>query len=62
MYYGIFVLIRATDLMVKISVKEAIIRNSKLYMVHDERREIMSEVPESVEKLDKMPGTNLSFK
>ena len=48
--------------MVKISVKEAIIRNSRLYMVHDERREIMSEVPVSVENPDKMPGTNLFFK
>ena len=59
LYYSIFVLIRAADLPGKFSVKDVLLRYSRVYMIDDGRREIMSEVSASVEKLDKMLGTNL---
>ena len=59
LYYSIFVLIRAADLTGKFSVKDALLRYSRVYMIDDGRRKIMSEVPASAEKLDKMLGTNL---
>ena len=59
LYYSILVLIRDADLTGKFSVKDGLLRYSRVYMIDDGRREIMSEVPASVEKLDKMLGTNL---
>ncbi len=59
LYYSIFVPIRAADLTGKFSVKDALLRYSRVYMIDDGRREIMSEVPASAEKLDKILGTNL---
>ena len=59
LYYSILVLIRDADLTGKFSVKDGLLRYSRVYMIGDGRREIMSEVPASVEKLDKMLGTNL---
>ena len=59
LYYNIFALIRAADLTGKFSVKDALLRYSRVYMIDDGKKEIMSEIPASVEKLDKMLGTNL---
>ena len=59
LYYYILTLIRAADLTGKLSVKDALLRYSRVYMIDDGKKEIMSEIPASVEKLDKMLGTNL---
>ena len=59
LYYSILVLIRVADLTGKFSVKDVLLRYSRVYMIDYGRREIMSEVPASVEKPDKMLGTNL---
>ena len=48
LYYSIFVPIRAADLTGKFSVKDALLRYSRVYMIDDGRREIMSEVSASV--------------
>ncbi len=52
-------LIRSADLTGKFSVKDVLLMYSRVFMKDDGRREIMSEVSASAEKLDKMLGTNL---
>ncbi len=59
MYYSIFVLIRSADLTGKISVKDALLKFSRVYMIRSGKRDITSEIPASVEKLDKTLGTNI---
>ena len=59
MYYTIFVLIRAADLTSKYSVKDVLLRFSRVYRITGERKEYNSEVPASLENLDKKLGTNL---
>lgn len=59
LYYAIFVLIRAADLTGRFSVKDVLLRFSKVYRVTGERREYTSEIPKSVENLDEKLGTHL---
>ena len=59
LYYGIFVLIREADLTDKISVKDALLRFSRVYEVTDGKRSIISEIPASSAKLDEQLGTNI---
>ena len=59
MYYGIFVLIREADLTDKISVKDALLRFSRVYEITDGKRSVMSEIPASSAKLDEQLGTNI---
>ena len=59
LYYNIFTLIRAADLTGIFSVKDVLLRYSRVYMIEDGKKEIMSEIPATIEKLDKMLGTNL---
>ena len=58
-YYTIFVLIRAADLTSRYSVKDVLLRFSRVYRITGERKEYNSEIPASVENLDKKIGTNL---
>ena len=59
MYYSIFVLIRAADLTNKLSVKDALLKFSKVYKIVGEKKESLSEIPSSVEKIDGLLGTNI---
>ena len=59
LYYSIFVLIRAADLTNKLSVKDVLLKFSKVYKIVRGKRETLSEIPSSVEKIDKMLGTNI---
>jgi len=59
LYYSIFVLIRAADLTDKVSVKDALLKFSRVYRITDGRREITSEIPASSAKLDEQLGTNI---
>ena len=59
LYYAIFVLIRAADLTDKISVKDALLRFSRVYEIIDDRKTIMSEIPASSKKLDEQLGTHV---
>ena len=59
LYYSIFVLIRAADLTDKISVKDALLRFSRVYEIIDDRKTIMSEIPASSRKLDEQLGTHI---
>ncbi|MEM3490277.1 MAG: hypothetical protein QXO75_11585, partial [Nitrososphaerota archaeon] len=52
LYYAIFVLIRAADLNDRISVKDALLRFSRVYKIMDGKKSIMSEIPASSAKLD----------
>jgi hypothetical protein len=40
-------------------VNDALLRFSRVYMIMDGRREMLSELPASVEKLDNQLGTNI---
>ena len=59
MYYSIFVLIRAADLTNKLSVKDVLLKFSKVYKIVGEKKESLSEIPSSVEKIDRLLGTNV---
>ena len=59
MYYSIFVLIRAADLTSKLSVKDVLLKFSKVYKIVGEKKESLSEIPSSVEKIDRLLGTNI---
>ena len=58
-YYNIFVIMKAADLTEEFFMKDALLWHSRVYMTDDGGREIMIKVPTSVEKLDKMAGTNI---
>ncbi len=59
LYYTIFVLIRAADLTDKISVKDALLKFSRVYEIMDGKKSIMSEIPASSAKLNDQLGTNI---
>ena len=59
LYYSIFVLIRAADLTNKLSVKDVLLKFSKVYKIVGEKKESLSEIPSSVEKIDRLLGTNI---
>ena len=59
LYYSIFVLIRAADLTDRVSVRDALLRFSRVYEITDGKRSIMSEIPASPAKLDEQLGTNI---
>ncbi|OWP56857.1 MAG: hypothetical protein B2I17_03605 [Thermoplasmatales archaeon B_DKE] len=59
LYYSIFTLIRAADLTCKLSVKDVLLKFSKLYRIVRGNRETLSEIPSSVEKIDKNLRTNI---
>jgi transposase len=59
LYYSIFVLIRAADLTDRISVKDTLLRFSRVYEIVDGKKTIISEIPASSAKLDEQLGTNI---
>ena len=59
LYYRIFVLIRAADLTSKLSVKDVLLKFSKVYRIVRGKKETLSEIPASVEKIDVMLGTDI---
>ena len=59
MYYSIFVLIRAADLTGKLSVKDVLLKFSRVYKIVSEKKVSLSEIPSSVEKIDRLLGTNI---
>jgi len=59
LYYSIFVLIRAADLTSKLSVKDVLLKFSRVYKMVRGIRETLSEIPASVEKIDESLGTNI---
>ena len=59
LYYSIFVLIRAADLTGRLSVKEVLLKFSTVYKIIRGKKEILSEIPSSVEKIDQTLGTNI---
>jgi hypothetical protein len=59
LYYSIFVLIRAADLTSRLSVKDVLLKFSKVYLIARGKREALSEIPSEVEKIDGMLGTNI---
>ncbi|MDG6935686.1 MAG: transposase [Nitrososphaerota archaeon] len=59
LYYAIFNLVRKAGLTFRLSVNDALLRFSRSYMIVDGKREILSELPASVEKLDSQLGTNI---
>ena len=58
-YYSIFVLIRAAGLTDKLSVKDALLKYSRVYKIIHNNKEIISEIPASSEKIDEQLGTNI---
>ena len=59
MYYSIFVLIGAADLANKLSVKDVLLKFSKVYKIVRGKKESLSEIPSGVEKIDRSLGTNI---
>ena len=59
LYYSIFVLIRAADLTNKLSVKDVLLKFSKVYKIVRGKKESLSEIPSGVEKIDRLLGTNI---
>ena len=59
LYYSIFNLIRSSGLTGRLSVNDALLMFSRVYKIIDGRREMLSELPASVEKLDSLLGTNI---
>ena len=51
LFYSVFVLIRAADLTNKLSVKDVLLKFSKVYKIVRGARETLSEIPSSVEKI-----------
>ncbi len=62
MYYSIFVLIRTADFTSKLSVKYVLLKFSRVYKTVSEKKESLSEIPSSVEKIDMLLGTNIFLK
>lgn len=58
LYYNIFVLLRSANLTSKVSVKDALLKFSRVYIIKG-KKEIISEIPATTEKLDELPGTNI---
>ena len=59
LYYTIFVRIREEDLTNRISVKDALLKFSRVYQIVEGKKSIMSEIPASSAKLDEQLGTNI---
>lgn len=59
-YYALMNKLREKELLKKISVKELLLEFSKVYVVTDGRREIISEVPKKVEELSEKIGVDIS--
>ena len=59
LYYSLFSLIRAADLTSRYSVKDVLLRFSKVYRIVGGKKELNSEIPSSVEKLDRAFGTHI---
>jgi transposase len=59
LYYSIFVLIRAADLTNKLSVKDVLLKFSKVYRIVRGKKETLSEIPSGVEKIDESLGTHI---
>ena len=59
MYYSIFVLIGAADLANKLSVKDVLLKFSKVYKIVRGKKESLREIPSGVEKIDRLLGTNI---
>ena len=59
LFYSIFVLITAADLTNKMSVKDMLLKYSKVYKIVRRKKETMSEITSSIEKIDGMLGTNI---
>ena len=59
LYYSIFVLIRAADLTNKLSVKDVLLKFSKVYKIVGGKKETLSEIPSGVEKIDELLVTNI---
>ena len=49
----------AADLTNKMSVKDVLLKYSKVYKIVRRKKETMSEIPSSIEKIDGMLGTNI---
>ncbi|MCL4391297.1 MAG: transposase [Candidatus Parvarchaeota archaeon] len=62
MYYKILALIRKKDLSDKYSVKDVLLKFSKVYKLVTDGKEVISEVPAAVEMLDKTLGTDICLK
>ncbi len=58
-YYSIFVPIRAADLTDRVSVRDALLRFSRVCEITDGKRSIVPEIPASSAKLDEQLGTNI---
>lgn len=58
-YYNIFVLVKAAGLTSRYSVKDVLLKFSRVYRIIENKKEYTSEIPASVEKLDKILGTNI---
>ena len=61
-YYSIFVLIREAGLTDKLSVKDALLKYSRVYKIIHNNKEIISEIPASSERIDEQLGTNIFSK
>ncbi len=59
-YYALMNKLREKELLKKISVKELLLEFSKVYVVTDGRREIISEIPKKVEELAEKIGVDIS--
>lgn len=59
LYYSIFLLTRTADLTDKISVKDALLRYSRVYEIIDGKKTITSELSASSAKLDEHLRTSL---
>ena len=60
--YSIFVLIRAADLTDKISVKDALLKFSRVYTIMGGKKSTMSEIPASSANPDERLGINVFHK
>ena len=59
LYYSIFVLIMAADLTDKLSVKDVLLKFSKVYKMVRVNKEESSEIPSGTERIDGLLGTNI---
>jgi len=60
LYYALMNKLREKELLKKISVRELLLEFSKVYVVTDGRREIISEIPKKVEELAKKIEIDIS--
>ena len=58
-YYAIMNMLREKDILRKISVRELLLELSKVYLVTDGKREIITEIPNKVEKLTEKLGLDI---